>query len=58
MQELGLVRVDRVGDVAVLVLSHPPGNALSSDLRMGLDAGLQAAFCDDDTRRRLAPLFD
>ena len=41
-----LVRVDRVGDVAVLVLCHPPVNALSAGLRQALSIALQAALAD------------
>ena len=40
------VRQERVGDVAVLVLAHPPVNALSAAVRTGLAAGLQAALAD------------
>ena len=42
----GLVQVDRVGDVAVVMLVHPPVNALSADLRRGLAEALQTAFAD------------
>ena len=46
MQGQGLVRVDRIGDVAVLVLCHPPVNALSADLRQALAIAFQQAFSD------------
>ena len=44
------VRQERVGDVALLVLTHPPVNALSDAVRAGLAAGLQAALADPAIR--------
>jgi 3-hydroxyacyl-CoA dehydrogenase len=44
------VRVDRVGDVAVLVLTHPPVNALSDQVRLALAAALRAALEDGEVR--------
>ncbi|MBC7477458.1 MAG: enoyl-CoA hydratase/isomerase family protein [Pseudorhodobacter sp.] len=41
-----LVRVDRIGDTAVLTLAHPPVNALSADLRLALAQALTAAIQD------------
>ena len=40
------VRLERVGAVAVLVLAHPPVNALSDAVRSGLADGLAAALAD------------
>jgi 3-hydroxyacyl-CoA dehydrogenase len=42
------VRVDRVGDVVILVIAHPPVNALSDQVRRALAEGLQAAQDDPD----------
>lgn len=47
-QETG-VRLDRVGDVAILVMAHPPVNALSDQVRRALADGLRAAQGDPDT---------
>ncbi len=44
--EEAVVRVDRIGEVAVLVLARPPVNALSEAVRRGLEAGLRAALAD------------
>lgn len=45
-----LVRQERLGDVAVLVLANPPVNALSNALRGGLHAALAAAIADPGVR--------
>jgi 3-hydroxyacyl-CoA dehydrogenase len=45
-----VVRQERHGDVAVLVLAHPPVNALSNALRAGLDAALAATIADPSVR--------
>ena len=41
-----VVRLERQGAVAVLVLAHPPVNALSDAVRTGLAAGLTEALAD------------
>jgi 3-hydroxyacyl-CoA dehydrogenase len=48
MQAVG-VRVDRVGDVVILVMTHPPVNALSDQVRLALADGLRVAQEDPDT---------
>ena len=45
-----VTRLDRVGDVGVLVLAHPPVNALSGAVRAGLAAGLAEALADPAIR--------
>lgn len=45
-----VVRQERVGVVAVLVLANPPVNALSGAVRAGLSAGLAAALADPAVR--------
>ena len=47
MQDAG-VRVTRVGDVVILFVSHPPVNALSLSVRLGLAEGLKAALEDPE----------
>jgi 3-hydroxyacyl-CoA dehydrogenase len=42
------VRLDRIGDVAVLVLTHPPVNAVSDQVRVALAEGLRAALEDPE----------
>ena len=46
VQGQDLVRVDRMGDVVVLVLAQPPVNALSAGLRLALMQALQTALAD------------
>lgn len=46
----GAVRQDRRGDVLLLVLDHPPVNALSLAVRRGLGEGLDLAAGDDSIR--------
>ena len=41
-----LVQVDRIGDTAVLILAHPPVNALSAGLRLALMQALTVAMQD------------
>ncbi|MEO8241970.1 MAG: enoyl-CoA hydratase-related protein [bacterium] len=48
MTDASVVRLDRVGTVMVLVLTHPPVNALSSAVRQGLSEGLAQALADPD----------
>ena len=45
-----VVRTVRVGEVLVLVLAHPPVNALSGAVRAGLAEGLSRALDDPDIR--------
>lgn len=45
-----VIRQERLGDVAVLVLANPPVNALSNALRDGLHQALQAAIADPGVR--------
>lgn len=45
-----VIRRERLGDVAVLVLANPPVNALSNALRAGLLAALQAAIAEPGVR--------
>ncbi len=43
-----VVRSDRVGDVTVLVLTHPPVNALAATVRTALGQALQSALADPE----------
>lgn len=45
-----VVRVERDGDVAVVVIDNPPINAGSSDVRAGILAAIQQAGADSQTR--------
>ncbi len=42
----GMVRLERVGDVGVIVVDHPPVNVLSQPVRQGLLAVLAQADAD------------
>ncbi len=50
MTETSVVRLDRQGDVMVLVITHPPVNALSAAVRQALSAGLVEAVADPDIK--------
>lgn len=44
----GLVRTERDGDVAVIVIDNPPVNASTADVRRGLLEALRATATDGD----------
>jgi 3-hydroxyacyl-CoA dehydrogenase len=48
--ETSVVSLAREGAVALITIDHPPVNALSSDVRAGLVAALDAAVADDAVR--------